>query len=144
MSDRIRNIQSRIKSKIENGNEFYAIVAYFPILGWIITSIKADKKDKLVHFHKEQAKEINLFIIFIYLIVWFIENFPLTSWLFGKNKLFYPIIETVWLLGFISYLFITFFGIYKALNDEIWSYPYRDNIKNKIKEIFRKVKSKNT
>ncbi|GIW70378.1 MAG: hypothetical protein KatS3mg101_1125 [Patescibacteria group bacterium] len=141
MSDRIRNIQTRIKSKIQNGDEFLAVISYLPLIGWIITSLKGNKKDKLVKFHTEQAKEINIAIIVIYLFVWFIENFPLTSWLFGKNKFFYPIIETFWLLGLFLYLGITFIGIYKALNDEMWSFPYRKEIKDKIKDIIEKAKN---
>jgi uncharacterized membrane protein len=140
MTDRIKNIQTKIKTKIQNGDEFLALVTYLPLIGWIIPLIKGEKKDKLVKFHQEQSREINIAIVLLYLVVWFIENFPLTSWLFGKNKIFYPIIESIWLIGLILYLLITFIGIYKALNDEIWSFPFRKEVKDKLKEIFKRAK----
>lgn len=141
MADRIRNLQNKFKSKIENGDELSAILAYIPLIGWIIANITNKNKDKLVKFHIEQAKEINIGILVIYIFVWFIENFPLTKWLFGKNKLFYPILETFWLLSFLAYIGFSLYAIYKALNDEIWSYPYRDIIKEKIKLLLKKIKN---
>ncbi|MFN3604654.1 MAG: hypothetical protein ACK4UJ_08100 [Leptonema sp. (in: bacteria)] len=140
MADRIRNLQNKLKSKIESGDTLSAVVAYVPLIGWIIADSIDKKKDELVKFHIKQSKEINLAIILIYVFVWFIENFPLTSWLFGKNKLFFPIIESFWLLSFLSYLGISLFSSYKALNDEIWSYPYRNIIKNKINVLLKKSK----
>ncbi len=140
MADRIRNIQEKIRAKIQNGDEFLAVLSYLPIIGWIIVKFKNNKKDKLVQFHLEQGKEINIYIITIYFIIWFIENFPLTSWLFGKDKIFFPLIETIWLISLFLYILITIVGIYKSLNDEIWSYPYREQLNQKIKEIFQQIK----
>ncbi len=141
MADKIRNLQNRIKSKIQNGDEFLAIVSYFPLIGWIIVQFKDQKKDKLVQFHSKQAKEINIYIVVLFFIIWLLENFPFTRWLFGKDKFFYPIIESIWLMGLILYIIISLIGIYKALNDEIWSFPYREEIKEKLKEFTKKIQN---
>ncbi len=140
MPDRIRNLTNRIKNKIENEDQGIAIISYIPLIGWIIASFKSKTKDKFVHFHREQAKEINIGIVVIYIFVWFIENFPLTAWLFGKKSIFYPLTESVWTLILLFYIVITLIGVYKAIHDEIWSYPYRKEINEKIKEFFKKTR----
>ncbi|MCS7206213.1 MAG: hypothetical protein NZ853_11000 [Leptospiraceae bacterium] len=143
MADKIKQIQQQIKSKIENGDELLAVISYVPLVGWIIVSLKSQKNDPLVEFHKDQAKEINLFIVLVYIVLWFLENFPLFRWLFGENQLLHPLTETVWILSLLGYLYVTFVGIYKAFNDEVWSYPFRETIKEKIEEIYKRfIKNK--
>ncbi len=141
MADRIRNIQNKIKSKIENGDELSSMIAYIPLFGWVIAKFLNKNKDQLSEFHIQQAKEINLTILMIYLFIWFLEHFPLFSWLFGKKGFLYPIAESIWLVSFLSYIGISLYSVYKALNDEVWSYPYREEINHNFKKFLEKLKS---
>lgn len=139
MADRIRNIQNKIKSKIQDGDELSSMVAYVPIIGWIVAKFLNKRKDELSEYHIQQAKEINILIILMYLLIWFLENFPLLSWLFGKNRFLHPLAESVWLVSLFSYIGISIYSLYKALNDEIWSYPYREQINHNLKKNNNKI-----
>lgn len=137
MADRIKKIQENLKRGSNNGDELTAAVSYVPLIGWALT-IKS--KDDFTQFHAEQGRDLNIGIIAIFLVTWFLENFPLTSWLFGNNHLFHPVTQTVWLISLLAYLGLSAMAAYKAIMDERWPIPFIDEARDKIKQLLKKDK----
>jgi uncharacterized membrane protein len=135
MSDRIRKIQESLKKGSGSGDEITAAMAYVPLFGW---AFAITKDDDFTRFHALQARDLNLGIVVVYLVVWFVENFPLTAWLFGPNKFLNPISEAVWVVALLAYLGFSGFAAYRAIMDERWSVPFIDEVRDRVQQILNK------
>lgn len=134
MSDRIREIQNRMKN-LQGSDEATAALAYIPLCGWIVAYVK--KECELCLFHGRQALQLNIVLLVVYFIVWILENFPFVAWIFGEGKLLHPISRSLWLLTAIGFLGLSVFGGYKAFSGERWEVPYLKDYLKKIQEMIR-------
>ncbi len=137
MSDRIRKIQESLKKGSGNGDELTAAIAYVPLLGW---AYAITKEDEFTRFHALQARDLNLAIVVVYLVVWFLENFPLTSWLFGAYRFLNPVSQGVWVLSLLVYLALSAYAAYRAIMDERWTVPFIDEVREQVQKILRREK----
>jgi uncharacterized membrane protein len=137
MSDRIRKIQESLKKGSGNGDEITAAIAYVPLFGW---AYAITKDDDFTRFHALQARDLNLAIVVIYLIVWFVENFPLTSWLFGANRFLNPVSQALWVVSVLGYLAFSGYAAYRAIMDERWSVPFIEEVRDRVQKILRREK----
>ena len=123
MSDKIRDIHSRLMNNLHGGDQSSAAVGYVPLFGWIVPYL-FKKDDEFCRFHGEQAMKLNGAFLAFYFVIWVIENFPLTAILFGLDSIFHPITRSLWLVGVIGYLALSAIGAFKALSEEKWEIPY--------------------
>ena len=135
MSDKIRDIQDRMK-RLGEGERLYAVIAYIPLFGWIYTYYFKDK-DELCRFHARQALRLNLVLVVVYFLVWFLESFPILSWLFGPGKLLHHLSRSIWLIVSGLYLGVSALAAYKAMGEEKWSVPYLEEYLDKALELFK-------
>jgi uncharacterized membrane protein len=123
MADKIRDIQSRLVSNLGGRDQLSAAIAYIPLFGWVFPYV-FKKEDDLCQFHGLQAMKLNAALVGVYFVVWVIENFPLTGFLFGKGAVFNPLTESVWLVAMIAYCVVSGIAAFKAFSEEKWEIPY--------------------
>jgi len=136
MSDRIRNIQERLRHSQE-GEPLYAAIAYIPLLGWIYP-LHFKKDDENCQFHGRQGARLSALIAGLFLVVWFLQNFPLTRWLFGSGNLLAPILDGLWLIALLVYLGVCVVAAFKALASERWEIPYLNEIIDQLEKLAKK------
>ncbi len=141
MKQKLKNIQDKFMSQIQNTGNLAEAYAYIPIFGWIYACYFR-KENKMSKFHGEQSMWLNITLMVVYFCVWVLEKFPITSFLFGTHAIFNPIIRTVWIVFLLLYLWASVFGAYKAYNMEMWEIPYLKEISSKMKEFLDKLKNK--
>lgn len=141
MADKIRDIQSRLLKNIHGGDQVAAAIAYVPLAGWIFPYLFR-KEDELCQFHGKQGLKLNIVIVAIYFVIWVIENFPLTAWLFGLDEPLHPLTRTVWLVALVAYLGASAMAAAKALTEEKWSVPYLDEVLDRIMDRIREETSR--
>lgn len=127
MADKIREIQDRLLKNIQDGDQLSAAIAYFPLIGWIYP-LYFKKEDPLCQYHGKQGQRLNGVIIGLYLALWFLENFPLTSWLFGQGNFFNPISSSIKIIAIFGYLALSLMAAYRAFMDEQWEIPFLKDI----------------
>lgn len=137
MSDRIRDIQSRLMKNLQDGDQLAAAVAYVPLVGWIYPYF-FKKEDELCEFHARQGLKLNLALIAVYFLVWVLENFPLTGFLFGAGEPLNALTRTVWLVAMLGYLGISIVAALKAFAAELWEIPYLDDAADMVFEAIQK------
>jgi len=133
MSDRIRDIQSRLMKNLQGGDQLAAAVAYVPLVGWIYPYF-FKREDELCQFHGRQALKLNGALVAIYIAVWFLENFPLSAWLFGTGEPLNALSRTVWLVTLLGFLAVSVVAALKAFAEELWEIPYLDDAVDLVRE----------
>ncbi|MBI3395116.1 MAG: hypothetical protein HY042_04720 [Spirochaetia bacterium] len=145
MADKVRDFQSKFMKNLEGGSgeQIAAAIAYVPLFGWVYP-YRMKKDDELCQFHGRQGMRLNALVFGIYFVIWLIENFPLTGWLFGKGAWFHPISTGIWTIIASAYLIASIAGAWKAFSGEMWEIPLLDDVIQKleglIKEQVDKVK----
>ncbi len=124
MSDRIREIQNRMKN-IRGGGGAAAAIAYIPLFGWIYP-FYAKKDDELCRFHGKQGMQLNAVMLAVYFAVWVLEHFPIVSFLFGPGQFFHAITQALWKLTALLYLGLSIYSGLKAFEEEKWAIPHLD------------------
>lgn len=142
MNKKIQDIQSKIKENIQNNSVgFCAASSYFPLVGWIYPYFFR-KDEQLAKFHGLQALQLNIVLIVLYFIVWFLESFPITAIMFGPDHIFHPISRTIWILIVFVYLSLTSICAYKAYSGIEWHIPYLKALLDKVSEYFNILRKK--
>lgn len=133
MSDKIREIQSRFGKNVQGNDSLGAVLAYVPLFGWIYPLL-FKKDNEFCQFHGKQAMHLNAGMVAVYFVIWIIENFPITAWLFGADAWFHPITQALWRLTALVYFGLCGIGAYKAFSEEKWEIPYLSEIVEKIQK----------
>ena len=137
MADKIREIQSRFSRNMQNNDSVAAVIGYIPLFGWIYP-LFFRKENDFCQFDGKQAMHLNAGMLVVYFAVWILENFPITSWLFGADSWFHPITQAAWRITMLGYFGLCAFGAYKAFIEERWEIPFLsdfvDRIQNQIKK----------
>ena len=142
MADKIKDIQSRLMNNLHGSDELAAAASYIPLVGWLVG--KAKKEDDFCQFHSDQSFKLNLVIVALYLIIWFLEHFPLTSFLFGEGAILNELTGGILIVSIILFLVISAFAAFKALSEERWEVPYlHDTLQYIRDEITGKSHKKN-
>lgn len=142
MSDKIRDIHSRLMNNLHGGDQISAAIGYVPLFGWILPYL-FKKDDEFCRFHGEQAMKLNVTIVVFYFAIWVIENFPLTAIIFGLDAVFHPITRSLWLVGAIGYLAISGIAAFKALSEEKWEIPYLMKYVDEVFDLIQSEKKNN-
>ncbi|MCB1326402.1 MAG: DUF4870 domain-containing protein [Spirochaetales bacterium] len=127
MSDKVRDIQSKIMKNLHGGDQIAAAVAYVPLFGWVFALV-LKKDDDFCQFHGRQAMKLNLVLVVLFFAIWVLENFPLFSWAFGEAAFLHPISRSVWLISVFAFLALSAVGAYKAFSEERWEIPYLNEL----------------
>lgn len=129
MSDRIRDIQNRMKG-VGGGGGAAAAIAYVPLFGWIYP-FYAKKDDELCRFHGKQGMQLNALMLAVYTVVFVLEHFPIVSFLFGPGQFFNAITQAVWRITALAYIGLSIYCALKAFEEEKWAIPHLDETINK-------------
>ncbi len=121
---------------IQGGDQMVAAAAYIPLFGWIYPYVSR-KEDELCQFHGRQGMLLNGVMVAIYFVVWLLENFPLTAWLFGKDAWFAPITQSVSLIAVLVYIGLSLMAAFKAMTEEKWAIPYLEEIVDRLQKQMR-------
>ncbi|MBI41309.1 MAG: hypothetical protein CMF59_17060 [Leptospiraceae bacterium] len=140
MADKVREIQDRLLKNIQDGDQLSAAIAYFPLIGWIYP-LYFKKEDKLCQYHGKQGQQLNAVLIGLYLVLWFLENFWLTSWIFGTGSLLNPISSSVKIIALFGYLGLSLVAAYRAFMDEEWEIPFLQDIVDFFWDLFPQRKA---
>jgi len=138
MADRIREIQSKLLKNLHGGDQLAAALGYIPIFGWIFPYY-FKKDDDFAQFHGKQALHLNIVLFGVYFVIWVLENFPLTSWVFGEGSFLHAISHSAWLITAFGYLALCIVGAFKAMSEEKWRIPY---LSEYVERFIDQVKSK--
>lgn len=127
MADKIREIQERFKGNYQDGDQLSAAIAYVPLIGWILP-YRLKQEDALCQYHGRQGMRLNILMLCIYFTIWILENFPLTSWLFGQGEPLNALTSSFWIITLILYVIASGMAAYRAFMDEEWEVPYLEDI----------------
>ncbi|MBL8020037.1 MAG: DUF4870 domain-containing protein [Leptospirales bacterium] len=136
MADKIREIQSRFTKNLKDpggSDSLPAVIGYVPLFGWIYPTF-FKKDNDFCQFHGKQAMQLNGLMVAVYFIVWILEHFPITSWLFGPDAFLNPITQATWRLTMLGYFALSVVGAYKAFTEEKWEIPFLSDFAQKIEK----------
>lgn len=136
LAEKKKDIHSNLSKNLHGWDQISAAIAYVPLVGWIYTYL-GRKDDELCQYHGKQALQLNALYSGVYLLIWFLENFPLTKWIFGNRAFLHPISETVSLVSTVIFLAISAFCAFKAFGEEQWEIPYLNDVIDFIVDLFK-------
>lgn len=134
MSDKIRDMHSRVVKNLHGGDQMAAALSYIPVLGWIYGRI-VNKDDEFCQFHGSQSLRLNILYLCFFFIIWTIQNFPLTAWLFGDRGPLFSISQTLIIVSTMAFLAISCVAAYKAFTEERWEIPYLEETVDYLKDL---------
>ena len=135
MTEKIKDFQNKFKNA-ENRDLLIAALAYIPLFGWIYPSL-FKKEDDFCQFHVRQSMQLNGIILAVYFAVWILENFPIVSWIFGPDMLFFHLSRSVWILSAIAFIAVSIHASLKALEGERWAVPFMNEYLKKFYSMIR-------
>ncbi|MCB1174469.1 MAG: hypothetical protein KDK39_12940 [Leptospiraceae bacterium] len=136
MADSEENIHSRLSKNLHGWDQISAAIAYVPLVGWAYTWFTR-QDDPLCKFHGKQAMQLNALYAGLYLVIWFVENFPLTRWIFGERAFLHPLSETISLVSTFVFLALSAVAAFRAFSEERWEIPYLKEAIDWIVELLR-------
>ncbi len=128
MSERIRKIQEQVRHVVQeklksSAGDVQAACIYIPLFGWLYSFFLKKDKEHLLS-HRKQSVQLNLLIISLYCLIWLLESFPISTWVFGPGHILHPLSRTIWLLGLFSFLIASGTCAYQAFLGRFWPVPY--------------------
>lgn len=143
MADKIRDIHSKFMKNLEGGGggELAAVIAYVPLVGWIYP-YRMKKDDEFCQFHGRQGMRLNALAFGLYFVIWLLENFPLTAWLFGKGAMFHGISSGIWAIAASAYLIASLAAAFKAFSNEKWEIPLLEDVIQRLEDLVKDARDK--
>ncbi|MEI1277343.1 DUF4870 domain-containing protein [Leptospira venezuelensis] len=144
MSDQRFNTREFLEEtkRLLEGEEYpnlFAAISYIPFLGWVIPWFFR-KKQEICKFHALQAIKLNLGFLFLYLVVWFLREFPILStilkWIHAN-----PIVTDF--ISYVAWLALLGYGILGALQayqGKLFVLPLFPEIENEVRKILSKIR----
>ncbi|TGK11673.1 hypothetical protein EHO60_05095 [Leptospira fletcheri] len=128
--------------KLLEGEEYpnsFAAISYIPFFGWFLPWFFR-KHQEICKFHAIQAMKLNAGFVFLYLVVWFLREFPILSSILKLIRA-NPIVTDF--LSYVAWVLLTIYSVLGAL----WAYqgkkavlPFFPEIENEVRKILGKIR----
>ncbi|PJZ71009.1 hypothetical protein CH373_00290 [Leptospira perolatii] len=128
--------------RLLEGEEYpntFAAISYIPFVGWMIPWFFR-KGQEICRFHSLQAIKVNIGFVFLYLLVWFLREFPILSWLLRVIKA-NPIVTDF--LSYVAWILLIFYcglGAAQARQGKHSALPLLPEIENEVRKVLRKIR----
>ncbi|EQA35692.1 Tic20-like protein [Leptospira inadai serovar Lyme str. 10] len=117
----------------------FAAISYIPFFGWVLPWFFR-KRQEICRFHAVQAMKLNSGFVFLYLVVWFLREFPILSTILKLIKA-NPVVTDF--LSYIAWSLLTIYsliGAIQAYQGKNYVLPFFPEIENEVRKILGKIR----